>query len=1393
MSRGKRIPFQYMDFPSKKGHRKPFIEQVENVLEEDLQKPDVFGCKIIDCHTHAGSKIHFNDFIEAELLFHNNNYNRSFAQLTCDWVVDCYSDACAEKSKENVFENVLLIGYEKYSELYLQELNDIIEERIGIKCAYCVYETVAETQSDGSRKNKIDLRNFDKICDGKIILKSVADTWQENDNPKEKINEFAIENTLCVFIVPINTTLSTMDKMVAKFYQSALVGTAESQKTKATLDKLRREHICLITLCDISSYNSENNEYWEFYEEDYNWIRPISGGFEYLKDDYKIRNLVAIPSEWSLARNCTKCYPRLVEEEKPMFGVNRGSVVPMLRVGTAKTLTPIAIDQKEKSIKNLLKVCTLSECLLYGHTSRGENHYQYYLNTDKFIKNNRSDVETYLDSIKDTLLEQDGNIQIFDYLVAPRHESNAEWVHLVHKRVFNGAARIIYFDVEKEYRSNLKAKYSDLICGLMNIKESNQKFLVRFHFVDDTIQSGANFLRAKNLISSLSSDLENVKIFDCVFILVNRLSSDTRKFYSGDIKRFFYYADVNISPMRSYEDACTLCKLIADYHNIRSQCATNKLSEVCTSVIDRHRLSSFSSQQKADGKNTWRQQEKKLLFFITHLLNERLSNKLALEEIEKPFPIDSERSSKEIEALLLLYYNNGKNIISKYTLFDNIETLVWKIAFIKAISRPFFIYHIRQRQAAFTFCIRILNELLDADKSIKNCVLVQVLVKSLSDLNANYLLRCEILEKLISYAETGDNYYKDIDNKVSADSIEFYQKRLFRSESLLHYLKKDIVLSRDTTKSLLLEYVLLENDEIDFFDHGHQTNYSGLIEGFVADGSLTAKAILYLENNVILKNGLADTEAGNNLQKLQSSIVADSYLYFFSNLNDLWRLNTGEELKSSLEVLENYSLLTQQINNFDKQVHESRTDLSKFIDQLFESVNGKNAPKMQTIAFVYDHCESNSLFQFFTLAGNPAEGTEILEQCKFGDLKTSQAFFYDKNLDEIHSNLYETNGKKRDIFFIKDNLTVSEECSSEAPKKALIVRLGNNVIPDNFSNDAKSPDESIYLQIWGFDEKNIKHWFSLKLLLTLRESFVKLIDKINLQELVEERKIDAQKAALAIKKATTHAQCDKYYKLDFLHENSFQAEQFYNYYIKSGEKATEVLPILYDKYIQLLSDDFLASVYKKIINYQDCFKKSPAELGTLAKKIDNIWFGSSKLNRKEDVDYIRDLFASDLYVNKVINITLYRENTIRNVKFSVTIKLNILEHDWENRAILCWNGEISSDMSLVVLFVLMIVNAAEHGDGDAIEIVISDDGICFTNKMHSDSTATCKEIENQIEKNYSIPPWVMEKQHLTLWTLYHAKNIVKEGKGECITPQIEVLNDGEDLIYKIKIDIIRNI
>ena len=77
------FPFEFIRLPfSSDNNVSPFIKTVEGILNTNLQDKNTFGCKIMNCHTHAGSKIHFDNFIEAELLFHNNYYNQGFAILT---------------------------------------------------------------------------------------------------------------------------------------------------------------------------------------------------------------------------------------------------------------------------------------------------------------------------------------------------------------------------------------------------------------------------------------------------------------------------------------------------------------------------------------------------------------------------------------------------------------------------------------------------------------------------------------------------------------------------------------------------------------------------------------------------------------------------------------------------------------------------------------------------------------------------------------------------------------------------------------------------------------------------------------------------------------------------------------------------------------------------------------------------------------------------------------------------------------------------------------------------------------------------------------------------------------------------------------------------------------
>ena len=63
----------------------------------------------------------------------------------------------------------------------------------------------------------------------------------------------------------------------------------------------------------------------------------------------KIKNFVLIDDfDAFLAKKCKECYPdkndslkKSILDEKPVFGVNRGSVVPMLKIGNEKFLEPI--------------------------------------------------------------------------------------------------------------------------------------------------------------------------------------------------------------------------------------------------------------------------------------------------------------------------------------------------------------------------------------------------------------------------------------------------------------------------------------------------------------------------------------------------------------------------------------------------------------------------------------------------------------------------------------------------------------------------------------------------------------------------------------------------------------------------------------------------------------------------------------------------------------------------------------------------------------------------------------------------------------------------------------------------------------------------------------------
>lgn len=161
-----------------------FEHNVEKILNVELEEKR-FGCKISNTHMRIGSKIHVNNFYEAQLLFHNNYFTNRFAYLL--------KQKLDEIIQNRTVKRIYFVGYENYSEMLLYELTQLCDKDM---VEYCIYEVGMEEASEEGT------------------------SWFRRLNP-----EFvASEGIQIVYIVPVNSTLSTFNKLEAEFMQAIYNG-----------------------------------------------------------------------------------------------------------------------------------------------------------------------------------------------------------------------------------------------------------------------------------------------------------------------------------------------------------------------------------------------------------------------------------------------------------------------------------------------------------------------------------------------------------------------------------------------------------------------------------------------------------------------------------------------------------------------------------------------------------------------------------------------------------------------------------------------------------------------------------------------------------------------------------------------------------------------------------------------------------------------------------------------------------------------------------------------------------------------------------------------------------------------------------------------------------------
>ena len=1377
------FPFELAIKDSSEG-QELFIKTVEQILRENLQSKKAFGCNIRNCHMHIGSKIHTEEFVEAELLFHNSYYNSHFAWLTQQYI--------QYKIKGNSFSSIILVGYETFGELYLLECIDLLE-----KTAHCpVYYCVAEAKG------------------GRVKIRSTIpdEVFRPDQNP------------YYVFIVPINTTLTTHDKLMSAYKAHLRKKISDNH---IVFDESNSTNLALIVI----GPPNEKNDYWEEIVQDtgteeYGKLRSL----KLLDNKQKLLTELGNRSVryfarhylgWEKPKKCSSCYPDLkgknLTAETPIFEVSKEAIVPILQIGikdiprplNTELETDIDKNKYKNACDNIRKVIHLSSFMYARHITRNENHYQYYVDSQKYIESlEKKPYREYLDvwekRIENELFSKnndDASNIIYDFIVAPRHFSNAGFVHEISNNIFNESARVLYIDVNKEYRKNLVAKYSDFSAQIQKIAESRQESKIRFHFVDDMIITGTSFYRSKSLVQSLISGIKksdkcSIELFSSVIVLVDRNSDESRKKYIDDLSRFYPYVYVSISSLRNQENSCILCNLQKSFKILRKEAAFNETSSKFKRISKKYKLIDCQKLKPKD----FADDQDRLLMIVGHILEERLSNRwLYIKDSEcekraittddiKINGINSEDEEKVLE-VLELYYKKLDGFINLYS-EKKFSTEDVEIAMIKIISRPYFTNHIRCRQASFKFCITKMAEFQKLQKNhIDKTRHIKALINALSDMNANYLFRRENMQEFLDITKLQKNY--------------------------IWAIKKEISLSNDDNKSVLLEYSLVNGNEDWLLDDKHLNNSTNQSINRITHQKSWME--LYFENNSVLKSSLKKA-------RLLDKFEANKHPYYLNNFFEIMKVQgiTDQNIDLLNYYMKAFSNLYDAVNVDKKKKEISDIQyVARCMIQLLCCDPGYDYKAVYVFAKAGTHSpEDINRWDRYAILDKNSKGSDIQfyssNNLKMLDLLTG-------DIDVKVTSVMKT------IFYINKN--------SEEVKGSIFEGVESTVI-----NLYQEGDVCVFVQIdksidqatsslKAIQDNTLYFLLPLKLLLCVRHEISKYMNKCNVLSYLQAKQYKDITKALSIRKATKHQDLGinegsiphqimlavystaKYSKHSVMDGITKEAkEKFPNKTAEFPSSFVEAYGLVANKYLQYLANEYISTFYREMVRSSSTYNNEDSVIQDEDLKID-----FTHLDRV--IKYLCRMGFEKNEDGTELNTVMFVPNdgfkNTHRIAGKQEIRITIHTQNFtEDRVI--WtrkdgNGALTAFYYLLILSLSM--NAGKH-----FKMIKSEERTCYVdvdieneylvvkNNLVGVTEDNRKKYEGLAIQRMMTPPWFFEdqSQSITLWTLHTFMEIFQKKKeintsipntasdAKWIKVGIEKNDEDDSYIFEIRLRLIGN-
>ncbi|MCM1231031.1 MAG: hypothetical protein NC489_12940 [Ruminococcus flavefaciens] len=804
------IPFDVLCPIQTDGKERTLFECfMQKTIEKDIQER-AFGCRISDTHMRLGSTVHVNLFYEAELLFGNKLFVSRLAYLI--------AKNLSEKLKE--VQRLTIYGYATYSELLVFEVMNIIKNKFDIEDVdYAILEREMENRGDS---------HIDRI----------RYSYYEDSVEKRK-EHFRGRPLVC--IVPIASTLKTNERLISLFC---------NQNGEECANNVI-EHYALVLVGP-----DKGNEYWVIREG--NRIHSKRKEWRGIEPQYFIK----VNADYEEAMKCDMCFPDNVLNEKPLIEVNAASTIPNQAFGLYGNVDQdVCIPSWEKIEKEQSKLECLKKSMIYSHVKRGENHFLYYFQTEKLTVQNSQEITGWLKKIYEQLAVDNHEYHV---IFCPSHFSNAGFLELINRIVFHNAAIIIRDDVDKEYRSNIMAKYSNvyLLFKHLEINADREKY-IKFYYVDDSIITGRTFWRAKSLVEAVAElytgnyKKNKVHIFEKIFVLVDRNSTYSKMQYlrSWDnesrtieaVKEdFFAFRSVKISSLRNHGDSCVICKLRNEAEILCAASSTLGMAKHWKNEKDKFRVKTLKKYLVENKDLDEESRERAYRRMVcTHTVHTYIGES-----------VHGNHKEKAVEGILQLLLTDYMN--------RPVDRFEYFLSYLKVMSRPFIVFNKSMKQAVFDVLLlftewqlskRKMIELIDCigkdkeylqKKPIRNSLLlieeqilsdiaepskkkdlVLMLLKQLTELKSNYIIRACNMNKIADYVET----------LSKEDSSFFYHK-------YLQLVKLLIGVNSDTSKSAWLDYLLHHNKEYDAEEYTAILLPESVLER------------MYLENTRVLFDGI---------------------------------------------------------------------------------------------------------------------------------------------------------------------------------------------------------------------------------------------------------------------------------------------------------------------------------------------------------------------------------------------------------------------------------------------------------------------------------------------------------------------------------------------------------